>query len=138
MQCPRDGKALSSEKYEADVVVERCPSCRGMWLDRGELEKVQRASEHDYSNQLSAIGTAARAYEMARQKAQPGVMCPRCQRPLEAEEYAHCSQIIIDRCAECGGIWFDAGEVQALEQFFEQARAEVRQGFWASLLGRLR
>ncbi|WP_372895799.1 zf-TFIIB domain-containing protein [Stieleria sp.] len=152
MKCPRDGATLASETYEADVVVDRCPVCRGIWLDSGELKTIQETIEHDYSQQLQRINVVARAYELARQKSQPDIRCPKCQGELHPREYAYCSQILIDRCAECGGVWLDAGELVALEQFFEQAAAEekaereteargkdqgLQRGFIASLWQRL-
>jgi hypothetical protein len=139
MKCPRDGNPLASQKYESDIVVDQCPSCSGIWLDQGELEKAQSLLEHDYSTQLSTTDTVGRAYEMARQKARPAVSCPKCSQALHAEEYAYCSQILIDRCTTCRGIWCDAGEIQALEQFFEhqtEVGSGVRKGFWASLIGK--
>jgi uncharacterized protein len=39
MQCPVcDERLREVEKY--GVAVDICPSCKGVWLDRGELEKV--------------------------------------------------------------------------------------------------
>jgi uncharacterized protein len=137
MRCPRDGTSLTTENYEGDVAVERCPACRGFWLDQGELEKVQETLEHDHSERLSNLDLVARAYELARQNARPGVSCPSCGTALEAEEYAYCSQILVDRCPQCGGIWFDNGEVQALEQFFEQETGKgMQRGFFGSLVSR--
>lgn len=141
MQCPRDGTTLTSEKYEGDVVIDRCSSCGGIWLDSGELKTIQETMEHDYSEELKRINIVARAFEMARQKARPEIQCPKCQAALNPKEYCYCSQILIDRCANCGGVWLDAGELQALEQFFEEAAAEEKEeqeaklhhGFFASL-----
>ena len=136
MQCPRDSKNLASERYEGEVLVDRCPSCHGVWLDKGELEAVQETLARDYSEELATVNLVARAYELARQKTRPVASCPKCQSPMHAEEYAYCSQILIDRCVTCSGIWLDAGELQALETFFERqtgAHQEVRKGFFGSL-----
>lgn len=39
MNCPVCGDALREiEKYQ--VRIDICPGCKGVWLDRGELEKV--------------------------------------------------------------------------------------------------
>lgn len=141
MQCPRDAKNLASERYEGEVLVDRCPSCRGIWLDKGELETIQETLERDYSEELAKVNVVARAYELARQKARPVASCPKCQNSMHAEEYAYCSQILIDRCVKCGGIWLDGGELQALEKFFERetgAHQEVRKGFFGSLLQKLK
>lgn len=39
MLCPRCQTALE-EIDRSGITVDRCASCRGIWLDRGELEKV--------------------------------------------------------------------------------------------------
>ena len=39
MDCPVDGtQLLISER--AGVEIDYCPRCRGVWLDRGELDKI--------------------------------------------------------------------------------------------------
>ena len=37
--------------------------------------------------------------------------CPKCQHGME--EVTH-GEIVIDRCTNCQGLWFDAGEVELL------------------------
>ncbi|MDP9403682.1 MAG: zf-TFIIB domain-containing protein [Actinomycetota bacterium] len=45
MNCPVDGETLQMSERQG-VEVDYCPRCRGVWLDRGELDKViDRASE---------------------------------------------------------------------------------------------
>jgi len=39
LRCPNDGSRLI-EMERADVLVDACPECRGIWLDRGELDKI--------------------------------------------------------------------------------------------------
>lgn len=39
MKCPIDGTLLAmTERY--GVEIDYCPECRGVWLDRDELEKI--------------------------------------------------------------------------------------------------
>jgi Zn-finger nucleic acid-binding protein len=39
MQCPTDGTVLvMSERH--GIEIDYCPQCRGVWLDRGELDKI--------------------------------------------------------------------------------------------------
>jgi Zn-finger nucleic acid-binding protein len=40
MNCPRCGSTSLDERERNGVTVDVCPSCRGVWLDRGELEKL--------------------------------------------------------------------------------------------------
>ncbi len=39
MRCPNDGARLV-EVERAGVLIDACPDCRGIWLDRGELDKI--------------------------------------------------------------------------------------------------
>jgi len=38
-RCPADGTTLVKEVAHA-IVIDRCPQCRGVWLDAGELERM--------------------------------------------------------------------------------------------------
>ena len=39
MRCPNCGSRLV-EVERSDVLIDACPECRGVWLDRGELDKI--------------------------------------------------------------------------------------------------
>lgn len=39
MQCPIDGTQLVMADRQG-VEIDYCPQCRGVWLDRGELDKI--------------------------------------------------------------------------------------------------
>ena len=39
MQCPIDGSELVMTDRQG-VEIDYCPKCRGVWLDRGELDKI--------------------------------------------------------------------------------------------------
>ena len=46
MKCPKCEVALSITDRQG-VEIDFCPQCRGVWLDRGELDKiVERASRY--------------------------------------------------------------------------------------------
>ncbi|MFD2514803.1 zf-TFIIB domain-containing protein [Pontibacter locisalis] len=52
MKCPNCNETLlMSEKN--GVEIDYCPSCRGIWLDRGELEKIMERSAEHYSKKES-------------------------------------------------------------------------------------
>ena len=39
MQCPNCSNPMQeSKKYE--VYIDYCPTCKGVWLDRGEIDKI--------------------------------------------------------------------------------------------------
>jgi Zn-finger nucleic acid-binding protein len=39
MKCPNDGATLVMSE-RSGVEIDYCPDCRGVWLDRGELDKI--------------------------------------------------------------------------------------------------
>jgi uncharacterized protein len=39
MRCPKCGTRLQQRSMDS-ITVEDCPSCRGLWIDQGELEKL--------------------------------------------------------------------------------------------------
>jgi Zn-finger nucleic acid-binding protein len=57
VKCPMDGSALVMSERQG-VEIDYCPQCRGVWLDRGELDKIlERAPD------MQSSPPAARASE---------------------------------------------------------------------------
>ena len=50
MQCPNDGAVLTMSE-RSGIEIDYCPTCRGVWLDRGELDKI---IERSLAPQLAA------------------------------------------------------------------------------------
>jgi len=48
--CPRDGTQLV-EVERSGVRVDACRTCRGVWLDRGELEKILERESQAFERQ---------------------------------------------------------------------------------------
>jgi len=45
MKCPIDGNDLTMTE-RSGIEIDYCPKCRGVWLDRGELDKIiERAAQ---------------------------------------------------------------------------------------------
>jgi uncharacterized protein len=43
MKCPNDGATLTMSE-RSGIEIDYCPECRGVWLDRGELDKILERS----------------------------------------------------------------------------------------------
>lgn len=53
MKCPNDNTTLVMTDRNG-VEIDYCPECRGVWLDRGELDKIiERSSATVQGNQAS-------------------------------------------------------------------------------------
>lgn len=48
LTCPNDGGGMQ-EVNRNGVLIDVCPQCRGVWLDRGELEKLLSFMREDES-----------------------------------------------------------------------------------------
>jgi Zn-finger nucleic acid-binding protein len=87
--CPRDGGELV-EVERSGVRIDACRVCRGVWLDRGELDKIleREARSFDMRDEQDEAflrevtgGGAARAGE--RQESRPGFDRPTAERIFE-------------------------------------------------------
>lgn len=51
MQCPNDNTTLQMSNREG-IEIDYCPQCRGVWLDRGELDKIiERSGSQGFAPQ---------------------------------------------------------------------------------------
>ncbi|HZR96773.1 MAG TPA: zf-TFIIB domain-containing protein [Gaiellaceae bacterium] len=56
MNCPVDGTTLAMSD-RAGIEIDYCPTCRGVWLDRGELDKIiERTSDDERDGALESRG----------------------------------------------------------------------------------
>jgi Zn-finger nucleic acid-binding protein len=55
MQCPNDGTQLVMTE-RGGVEIDYCPQCRGVWLDRGELDKIIERSAAQAAPQAASRG----------------------------------------------------------------------------------
>jgi Zn-finger nucleic acid-binding protein len=53
MNCPRCERAALDERDRDGVVVDVCGTCRGIWLDRGELEKLIARATREFDELAS-------------------------------------------------------------------------------------
>jgi Zn-finger nucleic acid-binding protein len=140
MHCPRDKSELTVTRYEAQIDVDTCGACRGVWLDTGKLEAIQAVVEKDHSRHDTALLEPVKeAYVAVEQGIAPPVPCPRCSAIMDVRPFGMGSQIVIDECPEGCGIWLDGGELQALERYYEEAHAAspipLHWRIWAGIVG---
>ena len=104
MDCPACKNAMITLEL-ADVEIDYCTDCAGIWLDAGELEMLLGDAEK--SKQLiSSLQLAPTCTEKPRK-------CPICDRKMEKVVVGPDKPVLlIDRCRRGDGLWFDAGELQ--------------------------
>jgi uncharacterized protein len=81
MKCPvcKEIDLLMSERQ--GVEIDYCPNCRGVWLDRGELDKI---IERSSGGQDSGESSAGRLDDDADGRNSPTPQSARGQRPRQS------------------------------------------------------
>lgn len=66
MKCPNDGATLTMSE-RGGIEIDYCPECRGVWLDRGELDKIiDRSLTQAAPPSAAPSGPPPGSYEAAR------------------------------------------------------------------------
>jgi uncharacterized protein len=66
MKCPNDSATLVMSE-RAGVEIDYCPECRGVWLDRGELDKILDRAEAEAARSAGPPPAPTRAVQYPSQ-----------------------------------------------------------------------
>ncbi|NQT92181.1 MAG: zf-TFIIB domain-containing protein [Lentisphaerae bacterium] len=128
--CPGCGAEMTKER-DPDIIVDRCLGCRGVFLDRGELDAVATgaAGEIEY-------GPVDVPFCLDRF---PVRECPKCSgQRMEKVNLLRLPDLIFDRCRRCKGFYLDRGECEAMNDALrQQAPNRTAQEFRDHMGGRL-
>jgi Zn-finger nucleic acid-binding protein len=106
--CPKCTDRLNERPLqESGIKVDACPVCHGLWFDHWELE--------------GHLGTLCTEIVPSADAAVTDRRCPGCRIAMTTFTVPG-SQVVIDLCEECKGIWLDAGELKRLESFARPPR----------------
>ena len=105
LDCPRCWVAMKKEEVEVlgpNVIIDRCPTCMGIWFDNKELKKIlgNRKLAHFLTRH---IGTQSKSK----------LVCPRCGGLMDLE---YAEDVEIDVCLVCHGAWLDHSELERLKE----------------------
>lgn len=113
MNCPKCQAEMEKVTF-AEIEVDRCTGCKGIWFDALEIEKLKKIK----SSELIDIGDGdvGKEYDQIRD-----IECPVCHEPMVQRSDPNQPHIHFESCPVCYGAFFDAGEFKDLKQegFFE-------------------
>lgn len=108
MNCPACGNAMITLEL-ADVEIDHCVDCGGIWLDAGELELLM-------DDRRKATDLLATFQETPSQVEKPR-KCPICDKKMAKIVVGPAQPaLLIDKCRRGDGLWFDRGELQDILQ----------------------
>jgi Zn-finger nucleic acid-binding protein len=113
MDCPVCKNAMITLEL-ADVEIDYCGDCQGIWLDAGELELL-----------LGEPEKAARlidSFKVADDSIEKPKKCPICLKKMKKIIVGQSTPpLLIDKCRKGDGLWFDKGE---LSDIFSRAKLD--------------
>ncbi len=115
MKCPACQRNLGT-LMAGGVVLDVCQDgCGGIWFDQHELRKIVRYGETAPEPLASIRRDPSVVVDTKARR-----MCPKCAPIImQRRFYSVKGQIEIDECPKCGGIWLDAGELEAIQRLYE-------------------
>jgi Zn-finger nucleic acid-binding protein len=97
--------------------IEVCSSCRGVFLDSGELNK--------YSDVMGDEEfCTAKDKQLDTDDGQLVIHCPKCKSAptMRKVEFLSHTDIVLDHCDQCKSFWLDHGELEQINNTLREIR----------------
>ncbi len=107
MKCPACKEPMIVLELD-EVEIDYCSSCGGIWLDAGELDLLIE-DEREREILLSSFQKDAEHPEKSYK-------CPICRKKMDKVYVGENKDVLIDKCSDNDGLWFDKGELKDVIQ----------------------
>ena len=114
MICPKCNVALETLRIKS-VTVYYCKTCKAMWVSFPMLKKLGAMLDLK-TELLNPV-----EMESINVKEAPRA-CPECTKSMDKVYF---NGILVDKCSECNGVWFDNGELSKYFAFFMKNPAKL-------------
>lgn len=119
INCPVCQLQLQACVYEGKLVG-HCPNCLGHWLRKAVLQHVIATRIVPLDRAAAAkLAKAAPDRTIPHVELTRVLECPECKTPLEPRKFADDSPIVVNRCADCEGVWLDRQELERVQMLIE-------------------
>jgi len=113
-RCPDDNEILEKALFYT-VEVDYCPRCLGIWFEKDELRWAKDAKDKNLNWLDVDVWRDKGKFEVFRSQR----YCPDCRISLCQVAYDN-SEINIDFCKKCEGIWLDRGEFKQIINYLKK------------------
>lgn len=140
MKCPNCKNSLGKIKI-GNTEINHCAKCQGLWFEKDELrlakdKKVKDSKWLDFELKVKSFNW--KNFDLWSKKIDFQLLkdqrlCPYCKVPLYKINYGD-SQIEIDVCSLCFGIWLDKDEFKKIIKYLKkQAGYEILHNYAKNL-----
>lgn len=121
--CPHCKVALSEITYEGAPIL-KCSYCSGVFVEEGKVSRILIRQDKQVSVEIARLGktliSEKQKFTAKRGTDNAWVLdCPACLRKMLRQFFVYSYPVEVDRCAYCGGTWFDKYELEILQYLYE-------------------
>lgn len=127
MKCPRCNTDTLFESDYEEISVRQCNRCHGHWLADDELTDIIHTRLKKFDQQRIRKTVAAAFEGIPTQEIENELNCPECNTAMNPVNYVSDSGVIIDRCPNNHGIWFDQSELDKAQAYREYWQDHMQQ-----------
>jgi membrane associated rhomboid family serine protease/Zn-finger nucleic acid-binding protein len=119
MKCPSCSGRLREVKSKT-ALVDICLDCKGIWFDSGEFVDFARSLTENpkLSPTETRLFEPRKVHTLEKVKEQTKA-CPRCNLAMKRFNYSYDSNVFLDKCPNCQGIWTDGGEMRQVARYLK-------------------
>lgn len=114
MICPNCKNKELQPLQIGNITIDNCADCKGSWFDYAELDKIKDFKISD----ANWFDVDLFSDETKFSTSNSDKLCPKDNHSLFTLKYAN-SEVEVDVCKECKGIWLDKGEFENLMKYVE-------------------
>ncbi len=129
MKCADCGSGLVQTE-QGGVKLDRCTQCGSLWLSDKNFKKLKDSKDRFVRWLNPDLWSDIEKHEIGRAKRE----CPGCGKPLHEIRYAE-SDIVIDICPDCCGVWLQKGEIDKITSYLEGIVDDKTAGDYLRSLG---
>jgi Zn-finger nucleic acid-binding protein len=121
LECPRCRGAMDAIAV-GNTNLRECPHCEGIWVAAEVLQQICA----DREQQSAVLGMAAPLPAAGTGDFESNIRyvpCPECNTLMNRVNFAHCSNVIVNVCAQ-HGTWFDKDELRRIIAFIRAGGLE--------------
>ena len=130
MNCPIHQNEEMQKSVFQGVEVDYCPKCLGLWFGKDELRQAKDEKLPDLNWLDIDLWQDKTKFRVSKGE----MLCPKCEVPMYVVKYGD-SDISVDVCNLCQGVFLDRGEFKKVADYLEQkGKKELVEHYWQNLV----